>query len=256
MCRIHPLTFSLCVTLFLMACTSPQRDKSIVVGNIGFDMIYVEGGTFVMGCTAEQDGDCWHFEEPCHEVTLSSYFIGATEVTQALWREVMGSNPSHFVGDSLPVDNVSWDDCQAFIDKLNQHTGLRFSLPTEAEWEYAARGGRHSRGTKYSGSHCIDSVAWYGENSSHTTHEVGTLKPNELGIYDMSGNVIEWCSDWYDFYDTVPQNNPSGPVSGRYRILRGGPWSLSAVMCRVSDRGFIEPSEHDSIFGLRLVLHQ
>lgn len=241
--------------LSVAACSSPNRNKTIRVGDVEFEMVYVEGDTFTMGCTAEQGDDCWHFEEPCHEVSLSLFYIGRTEVTQALWREVMGRNPSHFLGDSLPVDNVSWFECQEFIDSLNRLSGLRFSLPTEAEWEYAARGGNRSRGSKYSGSRCIDSVAWYGENSHSTSHSVATLMPNELGIYDMCGNVAEWCADWYDFYDTISQSNPTGPATGRYKTLRGGAWQLSAVMCRVSDRGFVEPSDRDSIFGLRLVLH-
>ncbi len=240
--------------LLWTGCSPLDKNRSVRVGEVEFTMVYVEGGTFVMGCTDEQNGDCWHFEEPCHEVTLSPFYMAETEVTQALWREVMGSNPSHFVGDSLPVENVSWNDCMAFVDSLCKRTGLRFALPTEAQWEYAARGGCSSRHYKYSGSDSINAVAWNGDNSRHSTHAVRGLQPNELGIYDMSGNVFEWCADWYDLYEPEQQNDPVGPATGRYRTLRGGAWQVSAIMCRVSDRGFVEPSERDSIYGLRLVM--
>ena len=192
------------------------------------NMVFVKGGTFTMGATAEQIG-YGNNETPAHQVTLSDYFIGKTEVTQELWYAVMGNNPSYFTRSSRnPVEQVSWHDCQSFIQKLNQLTGLRFRLPTEAEWEYAARGGNKSKGYKYSGSNNIGDVAWCYDNSSETTHEVGTKAPNELGLYDMSGNVWEWCSDWYGRYSSSAQSNPTGPSSGSFRVFRGGSWIGSA----------------------------
>ena len=161
------------------------------VNGVSFEMVRVEGGTFRMGATSEQEADDWDREKPVHSVTLSSYYIGKTEVTQALWKAVMGSNPSYFKSDNQPVENVSWNDCHEFIRKLNALTGQNFRLPTEAEWEFACRGGNNSRGYKYSGSNNLGSVAWYDGNSGNKTHPVGTKAPNELGIYDMSGNVWE-----------------------------------------------------------------
>ena len=191
-----------------------------------------------MGATSEQGSDAYSDEKPVHQVTLSDYYIGETEVTQELWQAVMGSNPSSFTGSGLlPVEYVSWDDCQTFITKLNVLTGMQFRLPTEAEWEFAARGGNSSQGYKYSGSNNIDDVAWYGSNSNYNTHEVGTKAPNELGLYDMSGNVWEWCQDWYGSYSSSAQTNPTGPTSGSYRVFRGGGWGSIARACRVSYRG-------------------
>lgn len=191
--------------------TERKATKTFQVGGVSFDMVWVEGGTFRMGATSEQGSDAWGGEKPVHSVTLSGYYIGKTEVTQALWKAVMGSNPSEFKGDNLPVEQVSWDDCQEFIRKLNSLTGQHFRLPTEAEWEFACRGGNNSCGYKYSGSNDIDNVAWYFDNSGHKTHPVGTKAQNELGIYDMSGNVWEWCSDWYGNYSSGAQTNPKGP---------------------------------------------
>ena len=193
----------------------------ITVKGVTFNMIKVEGGTFTMGATPEMT-DPKDNEKPTHQVTLSSYYIGETEVTQALWQAVMGSNPSQFAGDNLPVERVTWEYCQAFIAKLNSLTGKNFRLPTEAEWEYAARGGNKSNGTQYSGSSNIDEVAWYSDNSSSMTHPVKTKKANELGIYDMSGNVWEWCQDWRGSYSSESLNNPTGPESGIERVRRGG----------------------------------
>ena len=238
--------------------TEPYVPKveAFTVKGISFDMVYVEGGTFTMGATSEQGSDAESNEKPVHQVTLSDYYIGKTEVTQELWKAVMGKNPSYFKGDlSRPVETVSWKDCQKFITKLNKLTGKRFRLPTEAEWEYAARGGNRSRGYKYAGSDNLGSVAWYDSKSGFTTHPVGTKSPNELGLYDMSGNVWEWCQDWKGGYSSVSQTNPTGPSSGSNRVLRGGCWDSSPGDCRVSDRLVsAEPSYTFYDLGLRLAL--
>ena len=232
---------------------NPARNLTFTVGGVSFTMVYVPGGTFTMGATSEQGSDAWNDEKPTHSVMLSSYYIGQTEVTQALWTAVMGSNPSEFRGDRRPVESVSWNDCQTFISRLNAKTGKNFRLPTEAEWEYAARGG-HSGGSKYAGSENISNVAWYDDNSGGETHNVATKSPNGLGIYDMSGNVWEWCQDWYGNYSSSSQTNPKGPSNGGYRVYRGGCWYFSARLCRVSDRCFNTPSYSSYLLGLRLVL--
>ena len=235
---------------------SSSSVRTFTVEGVEFKMVAVKGGTFQMGATSEQqntDGD----EHPVHSVTLSDYYIGETEVTQALWQAVMGSNPSSFTGNSQrPVESVSWNDCQTFISRLNSKTGMNFRLPTEAEWEYAARGGNRSNKTQYSGSSNIDNVAWYDNNSGSTTHPVKGKSPNELGLYDMSGNVWEWCSDWYssDYYSNSPHNNPQGPSSGSYRVLRGGSWIAYAQYCRVASRYFHGPDFRNYYIGLRLAL--
>ena len=232
---------------------TPQQ-KQVLVKLIS-NMVKVEGGTFMMGATPEQGKDAQSKEKPAHQVTLSDYYIGKYEVTQEEWEAVMGNNPSKFIGLKLPVERVWWDDCQEFVKKLNQLAGLTFSLPTEAEWEYAARGGNKSKGYKYSGSNSIEVVAWYKSNSSKRTHEVGSKSPNELGIYDMSGNVYEWCSDWYGSYSSSLQINPTGPTSGYLHVLRGGAWSYGDENCRVSYRinPFI-PDHRKPNLGLRLVV--
>ena len=202
-----------------------------------------------MGST---DSDAYYDERLIHRVTLSDYRLGKYEVTQEEWKAVMGSNPSFFKGDNLPVERVSWNDCQAFIRKLNALTGLCFRLPTEAEWEYAARGGNRSEGYKYSGSNHIGDVAWYDANSGGNTHPVGKKLPNELGLYDMSGNVYEWCSDWYGAYSSSSSSNPTGPDRGSYRVFRGGNWYGGAGCCRVSNRHSGTPASSNSHFGFRL----
>ena len=169
----------------------------------------------------------------------------------------MGNNPSYFSGYSQrPVEKVSWNDCQEFITKLNNLTGKNFRLPTEAEWEYAARGGNKSKGYKYSGSNTVGDVAWYDSNSSSRTHDVKTKQANELGIYDMSGNVYEWCQDRYgsNYYSSSPETNPTGPTSGSSRVLRGGCWDFIARSCRVSDRGSGIPDFRYNYIGFRLIL--
>ena len=216
-------------------------------------MVYVSGGTFTMGATSEQGSDAYDWEKPAHSVTLSGYYIGKYEVTQGLWKAVMGSNPSYFKGDNLPVEHVSWDEVQEFLRKLNEITGKNYRLPTEAEWEFAARGGNSSRGYKYSGSNSIGNVAWYDGNSGDRTHAVGTKSPNELGIYDMSGNVYEWCQDWYGDYSSSSQRNPKGPNGGSRRVFRGGSWH-SARDCRVSCRSGFTPDFRYFPLGFRLAL--
>ena len=216
------------------------------------NMVHVEGGTFTMGATSEQGSDAYSDEEPAHQVTLSSFSIGRYEVTQEEWEAVMGSNPSYFKGMKLPVEYVSWDDCQDFIRKLNELTGKQFRLPTEAEWEYAARGGNKSRGYKYAGGSDLGSVAWYEDNSGGNTHEVGQKQPNELGLHDMSGNVWEWCQDWYGSYGSSSQKNPQGSSSGSHRVHRGGSWYCYAGDCRVSNRGSDAPDYRNDDLGFRL----
>ncbi len=232
------------------------------------NMVYVEGGTFTMGATAEQGDDFCDDEKPTHQVTLSSFYIGKYEVTQAEWETVMGSNPSQFKGANLPVERVSWNDCQEFIRKLNEMTGKNFRLPTEAEWEFAARGGNKSIGFIYAGGNDLRNVGWYDENSRRdkensffsffsaprTTHEVGQKRSNELGLYDLPGNVWEWCQDRYGRYSSDSQTNPQGPGSGSYRVSRGGGWGTYARDCRLSYRNRCAPDLRSYNIGLRLVL--
>ena len=247
------------------------RCDSFTVNGVTFNMVKVQGGTFTMGATPEQGSDAYDAEKPAHEVTLSSFYIGETEVTQALWVAVMGSNPSWFspkkgYAENLqrPVELVSWNDCQEFITKLNQMTGKTFRLPTEAEWEYAARGGNQSHGYKFAGSNTIGDVAWYYNNSEglgssspdYGTHTVATKAPNELGLYDMTGNVWEWCQDWFDrsYYSYSPTVNPTGPASGSKRVTRGGSWHHYDGNCRVSCRnaGTMDGTWYDQGFRLAL----
>jgi len=229
-----------------------EKTKTIEKPNtIEPEMIFVEGGTFMMG---SDDGE--NDEKPVHSVTVNSFYISKYEVTQKEWLEIMGNNPSYSKGDNLPVENVSWNDIQEFIKKLNQTTGKTYRLPTEAEWEYAAKGGNKSKGYKYAGSNNIEEVAWYSNNSDGETHPVGTKKPNELGIYDMTGNVWEWCQDWYDkeYYRNSPSNNPKGPSSGTRCVLRGGSWVSSYSYCRSAIRNYVNPDGVNNYFGARLVL--
>lgn len=234
----------------------PGKDtEEFTVNGVSFSMVKVQGGTFMMGATPEQGNEVRDNEKPVHQVTLSDYIIGQTEVTQELWLAVMGENPSHHTGDlKRPVDQVSWEDCQRFITQLNQLTGKTFRLPTEAEWEYAARGGNKSEGYMFAGSNVMDLVAWYKANSGNTTHPVATKAPNELGLYDMTGNVWEWCYDWYKRYTEEPQVNPTGPATGNNRVLRGGCWNGGGNYNRISYRDNFTPTGSNSSGGLRLVL--
>ena len=245
--------------------TVPTSTGSTLSGNtitipvkkgISIDMVRVEAGPFTMGATQEmKDPD--YDEKPTHQVTLTNdYYIGKYEVTQALWQAVMGNNPSAFKGDNLPVEYVSWDDCLEFISKLNRITGKTFRLPTEAEWEYAARGGKKSRGYQYSGSNNISDVAWYKDNSGRKTHAVGSKQANELGIYDMSGNVWEWCQDWKGSYSSSSQTNSTGAASGSCRVYRGGSWYYTARNCRSSYRRDGTPNYLSGNLGLRLVFSE
>ena len=263
------------------------------------DMVFVEGGTFTMGCMPEKGDNCSVFfdeffisvygrdpEKPAHSVTVGNFSIGRYEITQKQWKRVMGARnkPSHFKGDSLPVENVSWNDVQEFIARLNQQTGKKYRLPTEAEWEYAARGGAKSEGYRYAGSNTAADVAWYYDNAgdkalapmedfydewdirdlfrldtilmenNNRTHKVGTKQPNELGIHDMSGNVREWVNDWYVKYSADAKTNPQGPVSGRFRAVRGGDWAVAAWGCTVFRRENESHTSRSNTLGFRLVL--
>ncbi len=223
-------------------------------------MMPVEGGTFMMGGTGEQVNP--DTDETPHLVTLSDYYIEISEMPQVIWKAVMGSNPSEHVGVVYPVENVSWNDCQTFINKLNlmladQLNGMKFRLPTEAEWEFAARGGNKSMHYQYSGGNDIDKVAWDRDNSDGYTHAIMNKTSNELGLYDMSGNVCEWCQDIYGSYDSKPQVNPTGATSGFNRVVRGGSWGnwdSYAKDCRTANRNNYAPTNKFNNFGFRLVL--
>ena len=233
------------------------EDRLVTVGSVTFTMIPVKGGTFQMGATKEQTGEARKDEKPVHTVTLDNFQIGETEVSQALWREVMGSNPSTYKGNDLPVTNVTWEDCQEFIKKLNERTGKQFRLPTEAEWEFAARGGTASKGYMFSGSDEVRSVAWHNRDSNRDRHNgpyaIKSKDPNELGIYDMSGNVNEWCQDWFGDYTADPQTNPQGPATGKEHVYRGGSWWYYGMSCRVSRRNS-GVKDVRGVIGLRLAM--
>lgn len=268
-----------------------QKVMTVVVGDVRFELVQVEGGSYVMGCDPELFTVGKNDEIPRHSVEVSSFFLGRYEVTQRLWNAVMDTNPSNFIGDDHPVEQVSYYDVQEFIRRLNERTGLSFRLPTEAEWEYAARGGNENIGYTYSGSNDLMTVSWCHLNSGDSTHAVGELVPNRLGIYDLTGNVWEWCSDWYadDYYlrckaisDGIPEtaksreqieewykwnwtrpqdsynnrvNNPAGPDEGVYRVGRGGSWADYENDMRVSYRNFWVPEMELSNVGFRLALN-
>ncbi len=220
----------------------------------GMEFVWVEGGCYQMGNTFD-DAEGFSDEKPVHEVCVDGFYLGKYEVTQGEWQAVMGDNPSSFKnGGNYPVEKVSWDDAQDYIGKLNQRSGRTFRLPTEAEWEYAARSG--GKKEKYSGGDNIKSVAWYNQNSDNKSHPVGTKQPNGLGIYDMSGNVGEWCQDWYSdkYYSNSPRNNPPGPSSGLDRVPRGGSWYDLRGDVRSAFRYGLTPGLRYDMIGFRLVL--
>lgn len=228
-----------------------------VTDGVTIEMVRVKGGTFTMGCNNAPKGVKLNYAlaKPEHRVTVDSYWIGCYEVTQALWKAVMGNNPSKFQGDSLPVECVSWNEAQQFVLMLSQMTGRRFRLPTEAEWEFAARGGSAHpyAGCERSG---LDDHGWYCVNSENNTHPVGRLRPNTLGIYDMSGNVAEWCQDWVEEYTEAEQTNPRGPREGENRVLRGGHYGSTSAACTVYDRGWYLPTGKYEFYGLRVVMEE
>ena len=226
--------------------------ETITVKGVSFNMVGVKGGSFVMGGTEEQGTDAEMEEQPVHTVTLSDFSIGETEVTQELWVAVMGKNPSRYHGPQLPVESIRYVDCEYFIYRLNFLTGRNFRLPTEAEWEFAARGGNKGKPTKYAGSDDFDSVAWYCNNSGNVTHEVKGKFPNELGLYDMSGNVDEWCSDSWVRYSDMPQTNPRFTADHQQKVRRGGGCLDFAKHLRVSDRRGSSSRMWNFDIGLRL----
>ncbi len=251
-------TIIVALTCAISLWVNPNTQNRLLVGNEvaedEYGLVLVKGGTFTMGCTTEQGSDCDGSEKPSHLVTLNDFSIGKHEVTQAQWRAVMGNNPSNFKNcDQCPVEQVSWEDIQLFLTQLNAKTGKKYRLPTEAEWEFAARGGNQSNGYKYAGSNVLSEVAWFNDNLGRT-HPVGGKKANELGLYDMSGNVWEWCQDWKEVYPSTTQIDPTGAASGSYRVGRGGSWGSGAGRCRVSYRGFNAPQLRYLILGFRLAL--
>lgn len=226
---------------------------------MALSMVYVEGGTFMMGATEEQGKSIDKMELPVHEVTLNDFYIGQYEVTQAQWASVMDATLSDIadeyygIGDDFPMYDITWTDAYIFCERMSKRTGKTYRLPTEAEWEYAARGGQKADSAKYAGGNDIDEVAWYKDNGGETAHPVGQKKPNGLGLYDMSGNLWEWCADWYDAYPSEAQDNPKGPVQGRERVIRGGYWGAGADDGRVSRRGHYTPGYKSFSRGFRVV---
>jgi len=241
------ILFAIFTALILLFTVNLSAQVDVNKGTIlNFDMVYVSGGTFQMGNDDKKQ---------MRSVTLSDFYIGKYEVTQKQWRDVMNKNSSNFSGcDNCPVEWVSWSKVQKFIRKLNQKTGKTYRLPTQAEWEFAAKGGTKSMGYTYSGSNNLADVAWYSKNSGSRTHPVGQKQSNELGLFDMSGNVWEWCSDWGRDYSSVAQMNPKGPSSGLYRVNRGGGWRSNAWYCRTSFRDLNDPDFGFIIMGFRLAL--
>ncbi|MCQ2608270.1 MAG: formylglycine-generating enzyme family protein [Bacteroidales bacterium] len=247
--------------------TTSTAQKFTVEG-VEFTMIFVKGGSFSMGATAEQVNGCDRDEKPVHSVSLNNYYIGECEVTQELWATIMGTTieqqrdkanplwPLRGEGDNYPMYYVSYDDIQEFILRLNEKTGKTFALPTEAQWEYAARGGNKKSGYTFSGDNDLSNVGWYKGNSEEKIHPVASKVANELGIYDMSGSVWEWCADWYsiDAYKAKGTVNPQGPAEGEDMVLRGGCIITEENSCRNANRGHLSPSLRNSFTGFRLVL--
>ena len=248
-----------------------NQDFTETAWGINMKMIWVEGGDFLMGCTSEQGGDCGSDEQNVRRVTVDGFYIGMLEVTQSQWEKVVGTSiyqqkskaggsSTPGVGPDYPMYYVSWDEAMEFCRLLSNKTGRTYTLPTEAQWEYAARGGNKNEGAKYAGSNMIDAVAWYSDTSNGITHIVGSKRANALGIYDMSGNVYEWCKDWYaDSYISYDTNNPMGPASGSRRVNRGGgasnncSWSNASKYCRVASRDSRDPNNPDCNIGFRVV---
>ncbi len=248
------IIISVIFIVFIVSFAAARETKSKDSAT-GMEFIFVKGGCYDMGDTF---GDGELDEKPVHSVCVSDFYIGKYEVTQEQWKTIMGSNPSDFssCGDTCPVESVSWDDTQEFIQKLNSKTGKSYRIPTEAEWEYAARSG--GKKEKYAGTSSdpdVGSYAWYGSNSDGEIHPVGRKKPNGLGIYDMSGNVYEWCHDWFgsDYYKNRPKNSPQGPSSGNNRVFRGGSWLNELPLLRASDRNDDDPSVRHRRIGFRLI---
>ena len=232
-----------------------SREQKVALHKLIEDLVCVEGGRCEIGATQEQERDAYEWEKPVHKVVLSNFRITKHLVTQEIWSSIMPYNNSLNKSEkNLPVENVTWEECDEFIKTINEMTGLSFKLPTEAQWEYAARGAAKNRGKKYSGDNCACDVAWFDENSNKRTHSVGEKRANELGIYDMSGNVWEWCSDWYDVYDTQIVTDPVGAASGTRKVLRGGCANTASGNCRVSYRIGRNVKYKDGFLGFRLVL--
>lgn len=249
----------------------PKSKLQINVNGVKFNMVYVEPGTFIMGATSDEDYD--DREHPSHKVVIThGYYIAETEVTQALWEAVMGNNPSVYIGRNKPVDNVNWEDCKAFASIISFITGKKLRLPTEAEWEFAAKGGNKSKGYIYSGSNNLHEVAWYvvnsgdkpvkdklyimGTDNNSQTHDVKTKKANELGIYDMSGNVAEWCEDEYTEYSAEKQYDPISPSFYKSKVKRGGDYNSRSRHCRNTFRVGFEPTFSMDSYGFRLAMDE
>ena len=246
------------VTIIAIVLNNKPQIETVTlrVNGVSFSMVLVQGGTFRMGCTTEIDPDAFDNESPVHQVTVGDYYIGQTEVTQELWTAVMGKNPSGFLGNlQNPVEHVTLFECAVFVDKLTELTGKVFRLPTEAEWEFAARGGNFGHGYRFAGSNNAMDVAWLIDNLCSSPHVVAGKMPNELGLYDMSGNVMEWCQDFFARYDAAPQTNPCGPESGTVNVVRGGSWDLTEPYARVTYRGSMSPYECSCGVGLRLAMN-
>lgn len=255
------------VVLMVLMVLGVSCGKSVRLDKLSIPMTKVAGGSFLMGSISGYSS-----EEPVHEVTVDSFYMGTYEVTQDIYEEVMGTNPSYWKGAKLPVEQVSWYDAVAFANALSRKDGLEevytingetvscdwskkgYRLPTEAEWEYAARGGAKSQGYTYAGSNTVGDVAWYNNNSEDMTHDAGSKKANELGLYDMSGNVFEWVWDWYDDYSATAQTNPTGSSTGSYRVLRGGSWGNNASYVRAANRCSLTPSFQYSFIGIRVLV--
>ena len=243
---------------------APGQNYTENAFGINMKMVYVQGGSYNMGCTGEQGSDCDNDEQTVRYVTVSDFYIGQFEITQAQWQAVMGTSvyqqqskaggsSTYGTGNDYPMYYVSWEEAKEFCRRLSQQTGKTYRLPTEAEWEYAARGGKKTQNTKYAGGYSLDYVGWYTSNSGGKTHAVGTKNANELGIYDMSGNVWEWCEDWYGDYRSYDTDNPTGASSGSDRVLRGGSCFNDAANCRVSSRRHDCPGDRYGNLGFRVV---